>query len=339
MIRKLLATTAITAFLAGGALAQTTTPPVGDAPAATGTERPMVVHADGHLATNLMGQNVYNSTGDDAENIGEVVDLVIGEQGNVDAVVVGVGGFLGIGQKDVALEYDLVEWDEQSDGTVRVVVPTTKEALETQEAFDRSAFKPMPADAQVGKTTPVTKSDLDTTASDTTDRPAAEAATNTAMSDTPSAADAPAASDAPPAVAVAPSTDPTTTSATSNSDDARVTAVDRSTLSEVPEDQISADTLIGTTVYGMNDENIGEINDVILSGEGNVDAVIVDVGGFLGIGEKSVAVSMENLKFLADEDGDRYLYTQFTKDQLEAQPEYDEASYANERDRMLLNVQ
>ena len=71
---------------------------------------------------------------------------------------------------------------------------------------------------------------------------------------------------------------------------------------------------------------------------GKVDAVIVDVGGFLGIGEKEVAVGMDNLKFLSDEDGELYLYTDFTEEQLEAQAEYDESSYAENRDEMRMNV-
>jgi len=357
MIRNLLATTAIATLLIGGAAAQTP-PPATDAPAATtGTETPMVVHAEGHLASNLIGESVYNSTADDADNIGEVVDLVIGNDGNVEAIVVGVGGFLGIGQKEVALEYDLIEWSEQPDGERWLVVPTTKEALEAQAEFDRAAYRPMPADAEVGQTTPATKSDLDAAPAEGTDTststaPAGDAATSDAPDTAPSTdtgtavTPAPVAPTTPPADApadapAATTNDTTSAPATDSAADTTDTgaAVDRNTLTEVPADQISADNLIGTTVYGADDENIGEINDVVLSDDGQIDAVIIDVGGFLGIGEKPVAVGMDNLVFLADEDGDRYLYTEFTKEQLEAQPEYDEATYAEQRDQMRLNVQ
>lgn len=364
MIRNLLATTAIASFLvSGAAFAQSTPAAPVEAPAATtANDRDMVKHADGQLASNLIGEDVYNGTSNDAEKIGEVVDLVIGDNGNVEAIVVGVGGFLGIGQKDVALEYDLVEWTDETDGDRWIVVATTKDALEAQEEFDRAAFKPMPADANVGKTTPVTAADLGAAPSNNGDTVAAAPA----PADTPAATDAPAplandsstttdrlapadtaANDAPrapdassndmaqsatPGTTVTP--DATTTAATPPN-----AAVDRATLTEVPSDQLSADNLIGTTVYGANDENVGEISDVVLSQDGKVDAVIVDVGGFLGIGEKSIAVGFDHLAFLADEDGDKYLYTAFTKEQLEAQPEYDEATYADQRDQMRLNVQ
>ena len=350
MIRNLLATTAIATLLVGGAAAQTPPPPATDAPAATGTETPMVVHADGHLASNLIGESVYNSTADDADNIGEVVDLVVGNDGNVEAIVVGVGGFLGIGRKEVALEYDLIEWAEQPDGERWLVVPTTREALEAQPDFDRSAYRPMPADAEVGQTTPATKSDLDAAPAEGTDTststaPAGDATAPAPMDTAPSTdtgtaiTPAPVTPATPPADAPAATTNDTTTAPAADTTAETAAAVDRNSLTEVPGEEISADNLIGTTVYGADEENIGEISDVILSDDGQIDAIIIDVGGFLGIGAKPVAVGMDNLAFLADEDGDRYLYTDFTKEQLEAQPEYDEGTYADQRDHMRMNVQ
>ncbi|WP_205790312.1 PRC-barrel domain-containing protein [Microvirga makkahensis] len=55
--------------------------------------------------------------------------------------------------------------------------------------------------------------------------------------------------------------------------------------------------LIGRDVYGANNEDIGEINDVLVDRSGRVTAVVLGVGGFLGIGEKDVAVPMQALQF------------------------------------------
>ena len=52
----------------------------------------------------------------------------------------------------------------------------------------------------------------------------------------------------------------------------------------------------GKAVYGSDGESIGEINDVLVSQDGSVNAVIIGVGGFLGIGEKNVAVDMSALQ-------------------------------------------
>jgi putative membrane protein len=54
--------------------------------------------------------------------------------------------------------------------------------------------------------------------------------------------------------------------------------------------------LRGTTVYGANQENIGDINDVVLSRDGQVVAVVVGVGGFLGLGEKDVAIPFDAIE-------------------------------------------
>lgn len=355
MIRKLLATTALATLIAGGAFAQTTTAPAPAAPAEIqqpADQAAPKMHADGYLATNLIGETVYNGTGDDAQNIGDVNDLVIDADGNVQAVVVGVGGFLGLGEKNVALEFDAIEWAER-DGDRWIVVSSTKEALEALPEFDRSAYDMAPAVA-TDETAPATN---DTTAmapadgsnaatDDTAMAPAGQSTSgnnaeeSTAMnqpSDDAAATDNDTTAQAPAAetdtTAQAPAADqPAATDTT------KTGAIDRSTLDELNTADIRAEELIGTTVYGAGDENVGEIGDVVLSQDGTIDAIIIDVGGFLGMGEKEVAVGMDNLAFLTDEDGNKYLYTTFTKEQLEAQAAYDKSTWAEKRDeqRMIM---
>ena len=350
MIRNLLATTAIATIVATGAYAQTTTPTTTQDPAATTTTQApaapqqveMVKRADGFLANNLIGQSVYNGIGDDAENIGSINDLVISPEGDVQAVVIGVGGFLGIGQKDVAIEYDLVSWQER-DGQEWLVVETTADALKAQEEFDTAAYEPQPADADVKETKPATAEDLAKAPVEKADEEMAEAPAEEPMTEEQAAAptEEPAAEEDKDKMAEAPAAEDKSVEETAEApvtDDTRTAAIDRESLTERPLGDISAEDFIGTTVYGANDENVGEIGDVVLTEDGKVDAVIVDVGGFLGIGEKEVAVGMDNLKFLSDEDGELYLYTDFTEEQLEAQAEYDESSYAENRDEMRMNV-
>jgi hypothetical protein len=84
----------------------------------------------------------------------------------------------------------------------------------------------------------------------------------------------------------------------------------------------SAEQLIGTAVYGAQDENLGEVRDVIVSGEGQVEAFIIDVGGFLGIGAKPVSMALDTLDIKEDANGDLRIHTSYTQEQLEALPEY-----------------
>lgn len=94
-------------------------------------------------------------------------------------------------------------------------------------------------------------------------------------------------------------------------------------LTEQSTDQISADDYIGTTVYNSNNESIGEINDLILQKNGGIVAAVIGVGGFLGIGEKNVAVPMSNIMVSQNETGsDLKLTTSETSDTLKNAPEF-----------------
>lgn len=89
--------------------------------------------------------------------------------------------------------------------------------------------------------------------------------------------------------------------------------------------ELTAENLTGARVYGTNDEDIGEIDELLLSEDGkSINQVVVDVGGFLGIGEHEVAVTMEELHIMRSEDGtDFRVYIDATEEELEAQPEYE----------------
>jgi PRC-barrel domain len=93
-------------------------------------------------------------------------------------------------------------------------------------------------------------------------------------------------------------------------------------------DQISAEDLIGANVYGANEEKIGDVSDLLMDNGGRVLAVVVGVGGFLGIGEKDVAVKFDLLDKMVEDDGDIRLTLSATKDQLKEAPEF---AYLNEQ--------
>jgi sporulation protein YlmC with PRC-barrel domain len=86
-------------------------------------------------------------------------------------------------------------------------------------------------------------------------------------------------------------------------------------------DTFLASDLSGATVYSPQDESIGDVNDVIVSRDGKVDGIVVGVGGFLGVGEKDVAIKMDQVKMMDTETGIK-LVLAMTKDQLAAAPEF-----------------
>ena len=100
---QLAAGLAATALLAGSALAQTTAPTQPAGPGQVMTHMP----PDLMRGSQLMGIDVY---GADNQKIGDIDEVLVDRQGKIHGLVVGVGGFLGIGQKDVAIPFDQVQW-------------------------------------------------------------------------------------------------------------------------------------------------------------------------------------------------------------------------------------
>src|SRR3979411_1398226 len=59
-----------------------------------------------------------------------------------------------------------------------------------------------------------------------------------------------------------------------------------------------ASKIVGLSVYNDNNESVGSINDLLTDKNGNIKAVVIGVGGFLGVGEHLVAVPFEKIKFV-----------------------------------------
>lgn len=76
--------------------------------------------------------------------------------------------------------------------------------------------------------------------------------------------------------------------------------------------------LLDADVYNDKGEKIGEIDDIIVSPTRSVSHAIIEVGGFLGIGEHQVAIPMDQIKFI----GNRFVIAGATKARLKALPEF-----------------
>src|ERR1700675_3765221 len=59
-----------------------------------------------------------------------------------------------------------------------------------------------------------------------------------------------------------------------------------------------ASKVVGVSVYNDNNESLGSINDLLMDNSGNIKAVVIGVGGFLGVGEHLVAIPFDKIKFV-----------------------------------------
>ena len=308
-MKKLLATTALAALISGPALAQSETKPdatyptanqtdatqteANDAgadanaemketagePGATATRTDEMVYGDpafqtGEMslrASNLLGQTLYTREGgiaadeadgwamsnditdpqDDWDNMGEIEDVLISQQGQVESVIAGVGGFLDMGDDSVRISMDDLSFvpDGDAEGEYFIVYKGDANVLRDAGAYD--------PDTVMGE------------------------GYRSARSETG--------------------------------------------LMETNLADYTAEDLEGASVYGSNDERVGEIGKLILGEGDKITQAVIDVGGFLGIGEKPVAVNFNDIRLMRTENDETpRAYINMTQEQLENLPEYED---------------
>ena len=89
---------------------------------------------------------------------------------------------------------------------------------------------------------------------------------------------------------------------------------------EQAEHQVRAEGLLGVAVSD-GEATIGEVSDLVVARDGRVEAIVVGVGGFLGLGGKRVALAWDSVR-LAERDGGRVFLVSATREQLEGMPAF-----------------
>ncbi|PVH29151.1 PRC-barrel domain-containing protein [Pararhodobacter oceanensis] len=231
------------------------------------------------------------------DDIGEINEIILTREGEVQSVIVGVGGFLGIGEKDVAINMSELRFVSDGDDPddYFLVVNANSELIMEADAYERAD---MGADMGGDMGSEIAR-DADRAMDDMADE-AGDAMDTMEHAD---AMDGDHARD--PALMMAPS-------------------IEREGYRTVTIDDLTTEDLTGARVYGVGDEDVGEISELIVSTDGVIEEAAIDVGGFLGIGEHTVAVSFDELTVIrADDGGDLRVYIDSSQEALEAQPEYE----------------
>lgn len=277
-MKRLIATTAMAMILGTSAYAasETTAATGAETTAAQSFNAYTAKQAGDHYASTLIGMRIYavendferfdenyrHSENSDVEwdDIGEINDIIVDRTGDVKAVILGVGGFLGIGEKDVAVQMDQLRFVRESDDAddYFLVVKASRDELTQAPAFDRTMAMDQPSKMDYADREVLTRPDIA-----------------------------------------------------------------RQGYVEASMEELTAAKLTGTTVYDVNDQDIGEVDRLILTKTGEIDKVILDVGGFLGMSEKPVAMTFDELSIIRETNGNDFrVYVNASREQLEAQPSH-----------------
>lgn len=266
-------------------------------------------------AAELIGKDIENAEGDD---VGEINSIILSQDGQVQAVIVGVGGFLGIGQRDVAISWDELNVSSDSETIVANMTRDQLEQLPEYEFADDQqrgtafqsdmAARPTADDAQrerMAAAPAEPRGEMNVGAADNT-RTGDAAQSGTAATTSTTAGDGATV---------------TTTTAAGDAATTRSEAASAQPMEQVS--QMSADEVIGRDVVNMRGEEVGEIEDIVLD-QNDAKFAVISVGGFLGMGDKNVAVSMDELKL---GENDVIMMSETTEEQLKDLPAYDETAY------------
>lgn len=377
-MKSFLATTAIVLVMGGSAFAQSSDQST-TAPAATATESTTTPAAGNSMqfsayqagptdirASEFIGQRIYATeqamaadqtvqpgAERDWDDIGEINEVLLDRQGDVKAVVLGVGGFLGIGEKNVAVPMEQVKFVKNGDGAddYFLVVNANKQALNdapawtapeetadaANDATQNQAANTTATDTNMAAAPAATDAGTSGTAG-STDMAAGNTNANGAATGMNSGVDTQASNTTtatPPAAGqaqndTATQQDMQTTASTNagadmDDDRTRLTApsITREGYETAQPTELTADKLQGATVYGPKDESVATINRLVMDDKGQVKDVVLDVGGFLGIGAREIAVTPQELNIMRNTKGDDVrVYIDANKDTLKSQPEY-----------------
>lgn len=231
---------------------------------------------------------------DDMDNIGQINEVLLSRDGQVQALVIGVGGFLGMGEQDVAVTMEQITFASDADdgSQMYIIVNTNEDMLREAPAYDRTAS--MSGSGADDENRPMSRDDA---ANDNeTDR-------TTTGSDTAQTGDD------------AERMEERETFAAPD--------MEREGYSRVEAQDVSTDMLMDQTVYDMNDNDVGDVTDMIIDDDGRITNIIIDFGGFLGIGSSQASLQFDELTILTtDGYDDVRLYVDATKEQIQELPRY-----------------
>lgn len=311
------------------------------------------------MASALMGKDIYIPKADasakggdpmaNLDDVGQVGDVILTKEGKVDAVLVDVGGFLGMGAHTVALDWSGLQWkmkpDAKSSSDSYIVVNASKKQLENAPAFKKSWLeKTADASKSMANSAATTASNAADSAkqsmskaADKTKQAASNAADSTkqAMSDATDKAKQKMDTKSNQSADASNQSSGQSSAKTSGSAQANASAnasapgsamakAQADGYTEAKTGAVASTKLTGATVYDAKGNDIGEVSKLIVDPNSkDVKGAVIDVGGFLGLGQKPVELTMDQMHVMTKKNGnDVRIYVSQTEKQLKQMPTY-----------------
>ena len=309
-MKNLMLTTAMVAVTTMGAVAQTADAPA-QAPAATAQTGAQPRTVPGFMASDLFDKELYTLDSEDAramrdsqaaegeqvrredsatfnenrdswENVGNVSDIVVTQDGEVRGVLIDVGGFLGLGARTVMVEMDELNFVTEDPAAVAgdrysLVVTMSQDELEALPEWDEarlSGFEPRDPGLVQDQ------------------------------------------------ARIAQGSVPVEPDATRPVENDRVVQ-DTTGYAELPAQERTVERLMGAPAYSPQGEDIGSVEELVLDADGRTTHLVMDVGGFLGMGTHTVALDMDQVNIMWNaEEEDVRVQVPMSEDELRAMPEY-----------------
>ncbi len=320
-MKNLLLTTALAAGFALPVMAQDAVSPFQAEAAGPSISASQVIGSRIYASEAALDADAYAGVQEGWEDIGEVNDIILGRDGTVDAVLVDIGGFLGMGERQVAVDMSALKvvQDDATDADDWFLVLTSDRAT-----LEGAPEYVMPGAAAMDATADTDAAATDTAATDTTaqgtatDEAVAQSTTAEGTEGIGNATDTELPADGQ--VAGDNGTDGVAATAPVVASDGTMTLPEGYVA--VERDALTSEMLTGADVRDPSDASIAEVSDLVLTAEGQVTDVVLDVGGFLGIGARSIAIPMDRLTVAQSDGGAVRIWVNMTKEELEALPEY-----------------
>ena len=286
--------------------------------------------AAGQAHSRWTRSDTFSSDRNDWNSVGRIKDIVMTQDGAIHGVLVDVGGFLGLGVHTVLVAIDELYFVSDSDTTDEledffVVISMTREELEILPQWNddllRASF-----DARNGGASASTTAQPRAQMTPAQTR-AAETSAAAATARTDAAADAradAAATRTARAAAQAETTAARTEAARvtrQEADAARSRAVFADDYAMLGAEERTVDRLMNADVFDSAGNKVGSVKNVVIGGDDDVLSLLVDVGGFLGMGAHTVNLPIDDARIGWSQSNDSVrVQVDMTRAQLEAMP-------------------